>query len=129
VLGQYLAVRGAGDVAQLLRRLGADPAREHVEDLQQLELVVQVVLEPEPDVALVGRAQQLLIAALEELEEHHAVAPAVAGDERRALRPEQRVIHAARNRAFVEDVAPRQHRIIGRDGLDLGDNGVTISDV
>jgi hypothetical protein len=81
--------------------------REHVE---QLELVVEVVLEPEQEAASVTpRCTKLAVAPLERRADRAAAPPAALREERRAnlqeLGPRD-----IRHRPFVENVLPRQHR-------------------
>ena len=108
---------------------GGDVPGQHVQDLEQLELVVQVVLEPQPQVALVGAAQQLLRRGARTLEQRHPVTPPLAREERGPLGAQHGVVDAAGNRALVQDVAPGQHGIVGGDGLDLGHDRVPVRHV
>jgi hypothetical protein len=80
------------------------------ERVQQLQLVEQVVLEPEHDLhALAQSVDEPAVPPLERRENRAAAAPAALREERRAqaqqLRPRD-----GRHRPFVENVLRRQHR-------------------
>ena len=78
--------------------------------VEQLELVVQVVLEPQHDLPFgTQRLHQVAIAALEAGEDRAAGPPAAGGEECGALAQELRTGHAP-HRALVEHVLPREHR-------------------
>jgi hypothetical protein len=85
--------------------------REHVEELQ---LVVEVVLEPQHDVGVVVDCiKQLLIAALERGEERLLPAPAAVGEKAGACSQEL-LSRQCRGRPGVERVLPGQHRTAER---------------
>ena len=100
-----LAGEGADD-DQLGRSLRGAREREHVEEL---ELVVQIVLEPEHHLeAVAQRLEQLQVAPLERGEQRLRATPAAVGEEARAC-PQQFLPRQSRYRAIVEHVLPRQH--------------------
>ena len=79
------------------------------ERIDELELVVEVVLEPEHDlVATVQRVEELRIALLERCEDGRSASDAALGEEVSA-RSEQLPAWQLGNRAFVKGVAPREH--------------------
>ena len=112
-LGRQLAETGerrpAGEGAdddQLGRGLLGVGEREHVEEL---ELVVEVVLEPEHHLEVVAeRLEQLPVAPLERGEQRLPAAPAALGEEAGA-RPQQLLPWQRRHRPLVEHVLPGQH--------------------
>ncbi len=91
---------------QLGRGLLGVGEREHVEEL---ELVVEVVLEPEHHLeAVAERLEQLPVAPLERGEQRLPAAPAAVGEEAGA-RPQQLLPRQRRHRPLVEHVLPGQH--------------------
>jgi hypothetical protein len=78
---------------------------EQRERLDELELVVQVVLEPEDDAL---RLEELTVAAFERGEDRRAAPPPALRQERRPG-AQQPGAGARRHRALVQDVLPRQH--------------------
>jgi hypothetical protein len=77
--------------------------------VDELQLVEEVVLEPEDDVAAVGeRSQELRVAALERGEDRLPASPTALRKECRA-RLQQLPPRSRRDRPLVEDVLPRQH--------------------
>jgi hypothetical protein len=84
---------------------------EHVEEL---ELVVEVVLEPDDDLdAVAKRAQKLRVPSLERAEDRAPAAPARVGEETRA-QAEQLAPRHGGHRSRVEHVLPREHRAAER---------------
>ena len=80
------------------------------ERVDQLELVVEVVLEPEHHLeAVAERLEQLPVAPLERGEQRLPAAPAALGEEAGAC-AEQLLPWQRRHRPFVEHVLPGQHR-------------------
>src|SRR5262249_10481573 len=80
------------------------------ERVDELELVVQIVLEPEHDAgAGMQRVEVLLVAALERREDRAATPPPALGEERRSLAQELGA-RDGRHGPLVQRVLPRQHR-------------------
>jgi hypothetical protein len=110
--------------AQLAQSAKPRPARERGHDDQlgqrpvlvdqrqgvdQLQLVVQVVLEPEDDTgALAQRPDELAVTALERGADRAATPPAAAG-EKRSPDVQQLAARPGRHRPLVEGVVPGQH--------------------
>ena len=79
------------------------------ERVDELELVVEVVLEPEHDlVATAQRVEELRIAQLERREDGRSASDATLGEEV-SPRSEQLAARQLGDRALVKGVAPRKH--------------------
>ncbi len=89
---------------------GAVGGTEPVEHLEQLELVVDVVLEPEHDLAATGSLRQRVVASRQLAACVHERRPATAREERRAKVTQASRVEIARDRPDVERIAP------GKDG-------------
>ena len=110
-----------------MRRLDLQPS-QCVEHLEQLELVVEVGLEPEHVRAVYARLQGLV--PFRELPfclcrvDLHAPRQVLG-----AYAPQRGWGQVARNRPFVKDVAPRQHAAVNTGQPQAGGCAVTVGHV
>jgi hypothetical protein len=111
-----------------LDRVGA--AVDGVEDLDELQLVVEVVLEPEHDdlVARERRAEPGVAGAHVGLDRVR-VTPTAAGEEPRPHRAKLLGVEVRRHRPLVQRVAPGDHVAPDPGRLDARHRGVAVRDV
>lgn len=83
---------------------------QSIEHLDELQLVVKVVLEPQYDLVVPPGPAKSGIAAAEILENSFPLSPAGLGDELRAFARKLLQDEARPDRSFVQHVAPRQYR-------------------
>ncbi len=83
--------------------------REAVEHLDELQLVVEVVLEPQRDFIMRKRIAEFLVSLPERGLDVRKRTPSSLGNESRALLRELRERKAGAHRPFVKNVLPGQH--------------------
>src|SRR4051794_31828487 len=119
--------RGNVERAQVvvsLDQLDALPVPHLGKNLQELELVEQVVLEPEDDVPCVG---ERAVPSFQLAEYPRLITPAALGEEPRAERA--RRVRIERERPFVEDVVPGDDLTAERRPRDRPSGRVAVRDV
>ena len=110
----------------VMRSAGTCQRAEHREDLDDLQLVVEVGLEPQHEVA--GAVLRERAVAPLELGERPDVVGVLAREEARAD-PAQLGVRDVGHRALVEHVAPREHRVGEAGAEDAGHRRVAVGDV
>src|SRR5215204_3372217 len=120
--------RARQDGAHAARR-GSGPG-QRVERLQELQLVVEVVLEPQhDDLAVRGGLGQTGVAGGQRGLGLVAVGPAAGGQEGGPLGPQGRRMQAGADRTLVQHVVPRQHLVAGLRGAQPAPERVAVGDV
>ena len=124
--GLHLAEEAVGE--DRLDRVGA--AVDGVEDLDELQLVVEVVLEPDHDDLVAGeRGAQARVAGAHVGLDRVRVAPAAGGEEPGAHGAKLVGVEVGGHRPLVQGVAPRDHVAADAGGLDARHRGVAVRDV
>ncbi len=103
--------------------------REPVEDLEQLELIVEVVLEPEDDLLVVRDRGEGVVALLQVGQRRLVRCPPSVGKEAGPDRTQLLGGEPARDRPFVQHVASGDDRAGGADRRQAVAGGIAVSDV
>jgi hypothetical protein len=98
---------------------------ERIEHLDELQLIVQIVLEPEHDLVVLARELQSRVARSELLERFAERHIERTSDERRALGRKLRERKARPDRSFMQCIAPRQENA-ARDLLENRDGAIAV---
>jgi len=105
------------------------PRRHSVQHLDELQLVVQIVLEPEHQFVLFARGFERGVATLEVGQHARVLVPAAIRDEARPDFPQPTRVGAARHGPVVQHVAPRKQAARDAGVRNDVDGGVTVGDM
>src|SRR5215218_9590257 len=102
----------AGERVDAYQRQATDVAPVRIEPIQhlnQLELIIQIVLEPEHDLVMIAALSERTVTTAELIANALRMGPAASGDIRGSNRGELLEREAIRDRPFVQHVSPGEH--------------------